>query len=58
MYLRKEYIADIQNELYSLLPKIINTIIVFFIRCLRLGSRGVHQTQVWIAPEKVWELLI
>ena len=26
-------------------------------RCLRLGSRGVHQTHAWVALKKVWEPL-
>jgi len=25
-----------------------DTITIFFIRCLRLGSRSVHQTQIWV----------
>jgi len=28
----------------------------FFIRCLRYGSPGVHQTQIWVALKKVWEV--
>jgi len=27
-------------------------------RCLRLKSRGVHQTQIWVALRKGWEPLI
>jgi len=30
----------------------------FLVRCLSLGSPGVHQTQIWAAIEKVWEPLI
>jgi len=26
---------------------------VFFMRCLRLGWRGVRQTQIWVALKKV-----
>jgi len=51
--LSKEKIVDTENERSSLRPKIIHTIIIFFIRCMRLGSPGVHQTQIWIALKKV-----
>jgi len=40
------------------MPKIIHTIASFFMRCLILGSQGVHQTQIWVALKKVWEPLI
>ena len=39
-------------ELNNLLPKVTHTISIFLIRCLRLGSRGVHRTQVWVALNK------
>ena len=32
-------------------------LITFSIHCLGLGSRGVHQTQIWVALKKVWEWL-
>jgi len=54
--LRNEQIAEMENKLSNLLPKIIRTTIYAFIRCLRVGSRGVHQTQIWVAF-KVWEPL-
>ena len=38
---RKEHITAIKNKLSKLLPKIIHTI-MFFKRCLRLGTRDVR----------------
>jgi len=54
--LEKRVDCDIKNELSNMLPKIIHTINIYFIRCLRLGSRGVHQIQIWVVLKKVWEL--
>jgi len=46
---------NIVIELSSLLPKIIHTIIIFFIRCLRLESWRLHQTQIWVELREVWK---
>jgi len=32
-------------------------LMTFSIHCLGLRSRGVHQTQIWVALKKVWEWL-
>ena len=53
-YLRKEEIADTTNELCNFLLKIIHAIITLFICCLRLGSRGVQQVEIWVALKNVW----
>jgi len=48
-----------RKELSNLLPKssIQWTIINFFIpTLLRLGSRGVHQSEIWVALKNVWEI--
>ena len=42
LYLRKEEIADSENELRNLLLKIIHTMIIFIIRCLRHGSHSAN----------------
>jgi len=39
------------------MPKIIHPILTFFIHCLRLGSQGVHETQISVALKKVREPL-
>ena len=54
----KTRIAFIKNEHSNLLPKFIHAIFIFFIRFLRIGLRGVHQTQIWVAFHKVWGPLI
>jgi len=48
---------NLKMELSNLLSKIIHTIIIFLIRFLRFGSRGVHETQIWVALIQVLEPL-
>jgi len=43
-----------QTNLALITAEIIHTIIMFFIRCLRLGTRGVHQTQVCVVLKIIW----
>jgi len=54
--LRKEYIANSENELSNLVLKIIHTMIIFIVCCLRHGSRGVQQIQIRLRSKQFGNL--